>query len=100
MRLRSRVQRYPWREGYDARLGRWVSKDPSLFWGGINLYVYSWNDPVNFRNATGLAPLRSEQHALNWVKYQLDRIASYPDAARDFMDNYNDMRDANTIGRR
>jgi RHS repeat-associated protein len=41
---------------YDPSIGRWVSKDPSRFRGGINLYVYSWNDPVNFRDRTGRRP--------------------------------------------
>jgi RHS repeat-associated protein len=41
---------------YDPIVGRWVSKDPSRFGGGINLYVYSWNDPVNFRDPTGRQP--------------------------------------------
>jgi hypothetical protein len=35
---------------------------------------------------------------LNWLKHQLDRIASYPDAVGAFVDSYKDMRDANTIG--
>jgi len=83
---------------YDPEIGRWTSKDPSRFRGGSNLYMYSWNDPVNFRDATGLAPFWSEQHALNWLMHQLDRIASYPDAVGAFVDNYKDMRDANTIG--
>ena len=41
---------------YDPQIGRWVSKDPSRFRGGINLYMYSWNDPVNFRDRTGRQP--------------------------------------------
>jgi len=83
---------------YDAQIGRWTSKDPSRFAGGNNLYVYSWNDPVNYLDATGRAPFLSEQQALEWIKHQLDRIASYPDAVDAFLDNYDDMRDANTIG--
>ncbi len=41
---------------YDPEIGRWVSKDPWRFRGGFNLYVYSWNDPVNFLDRTGRAP--------------------------------------------
>lgn len=33
-----------------------MSKNPSRFRGGVNLYVYSWNDPVNFRDRTGRRP--------------------------------------------
>jgi len=39
---------------YDARFGRWVSKDPILFKGRQgNLYVYAHNDPINFIDPTG-----------------------------------------------
>jgi len=39
---------------YDARTGRWTSKDPVLFGGGTtNLYEYAANDPINFRDLTG-----------------------------------------------
>ena len=40
---------------YDAETGRWTAKDPIMFEGDeLNLYVYSGNDAVNFRDATGL----------------------------------------------
>jgi RHS repeat-associated protein len=42
---------------YDPETGRWTSKDPSLFAGGINLYGYSFNDPVNFIDSNGKNPL-------------------------------------------
>jgi RHS repeat-associated protein len=32
---------------YDPQAGRWVGKDPIRFRGGLNLYVYVGNDPVN-----------------------------------------------------
>lgn len=39
---------------YDPVVGRWVSKDPALFGGGqANLYVYSGNDPVDYRDPSG-----------------------------------------------
>ena len=36
--------------------GRWWSKDPSRFRGGINLYVYCANDPVNCIDRNGREP--------------------------------------------
>jgi RHS repeat-associated protein len=40
---------------YDARFGRWVSKDPILFRGRqTNSYVYVGNDPVNRVDRRGL----------------------------------------------
>lgn len=41
---------------YDAKTGRWTSKDPIRFDGGLNLYGYVNGDPVNFVDPTGLLP--------------------------------------------
>ena len=42
---------------YDAEVGRWISKDPILFSGGdTNLYGYTFSDPINFIDPTGLKP--------------------------------------------
>ncbi|MFO0625684.1 MAG: RHS repeat-associated core domain-containing protein [Polyangiales bacterium] len=39
---------------YDARVGRWVSRDPALFGGGdSNLYRYCGGEPVNFIDPNG-----------------------------------------------
>jgi RHS repeat-associated protein len=43
---------------YDPEIGRWVSKDAIRFAGGINLYVYAKNDPVNLRDTDGRLPSR------------------------------------------
>jgi RHS repeat-associated protein len=41
---------------YDPRLGRWLSRDPIAENGGINLYGYVGNDPVNWWDPFGLTP--------------------------------------------
>jgi RHS repeat-associated protein len=41
---------------YDPETGRWLSKDPILFAGGLNLYGYVMNDPINLIDPSGLAP--------------------------------------------
>lgn len=42
---------------YDTEVGRCLSKDPILFGGGqTNLYGYTFNDPVNFTDPSGLNP--------------------------------------------
>ena len=43
---------------YDPITGRFVSKDPLLFWGGdTNLYSYVLQDPVNFVDPSGLGAI-------------------------------------------
>jgi RHS repeat-associated protein len=39
---------------YDARTGRWTTKDPAGFLGGTNLYAYASNDPESRTDPTGL----------------------------------------------
>jgi len=39
---------------YDAKIGRWTSKDPIRFDGGFNHYNYCDGDPVNFVDVNGL----------------------------------------------
>jgi len=38
---------------YDPSIGRWTNKDPIRFAGGLNLYAYVDNDPVNFVDSSG-----------------------------------------------
>jgi RHS repeat-associated protein len=45
------------RRDYDPAVGRWTSKDPIGFAGGLNLYGYVVQDPVNRIDSTGLADL-------------------------------------------
>jgi RHS repeat-associated protein len=39
---------------YDPAVGRWTNKDPIRFRGGLNLYVYVEDDPIDRRDPTGL----------------------------------------------
>jgi RHS repeat-associated protein len=41
---------------YMPSVGRWATKDPIGFGGGMNQYAYVENDPVNFFDPSGLRP--------------------------------------------
>ncbi len=38
---------------YNAALGRFISRDPAGLAGGVNLYAYAGDDPVDFSDPTG-----------------------------------------------
>ncbi|HYE37988.1 RHS repeat-associated core domain-containing protein [Methylocaldum sp.] len=84
---------------YDADIGRWLSRDPIGEAGGVNLYVYVENNPVNLVDPLGLLG-----HAPGHGPYGPDEgPGTLPGqavvgATGDFLGNYKDMRDANTIG--
>ena len=39
---------------YDPDTGRWLSKDPIGLGGGLNLYAFCGNDPINITDFLGL----------------------------------------------
>ena len=51
---------------YDAKTGRWTSKDPIGFKGGnLNVYLYCINDPINLIDPSGL--LSSTEALLHYI---------------------------------
>jgi RHS repeat-associated protein len=42
---------------YSPNLGRWITKDPIQEKGGLNMYAYCGNNPVNAVDPSGLGPM-------------------------------------------
>lgn len=80
---------------YDPSTGRFVSEDPIGFAAGINFYAFVRNNPVTLTDPSGLSAWG------DFTRFVGDVVTFWPDAFgadKDFWDNYQDMRDANTIG--
>jgi len=54
---------------YDPETGRWIAKDPILLAGGLNLYAFCGNYPVNFSDPWGLCESASEAGKAAGKKY-------------------------------
>lgn len=52
----SRIPSYYRARYYNPATGRFLSEDPLGFWGsGTNFYAYTGNNPISYRDPTGLA---------------------------------------------
>ncbi|MDX2060499.1 MAG: RHS repeat-associated core domain-containing protein, partial [Gemmatimonadales bacterium] len=92
---------------YDPTTGRFTQPDPIGLAGGLNLYGFANGDPVNFSDPFGLVPCTNAELAAG-----KETVANKGGAIcvegrdydtvfgsmTDFIDNYADMREANTIG--
>jgi len=52
---------------YDSGIGRWLSKDPVGLSGGLHLYVFVGNNPVNYIDPWGLVVYNDSSRTI-WIK--------------------------------
>jgi RHS repeat-associated protein len=50
---------------YDADSGRWISRDPIAESGGLNLYTYVSNNPINRADLMGLVDCNALKHQID-----------------------------------
>lgn len=52
---------------YDPQIGRFNSEDPVEFYGGINFYAYTGNDPTNWVDPSGYVPCLDVNSFVIWL---------------------------------
>ncbi|WP_047296772.1 RHS repeat-associated core domain-containing protein, partial [Pseudomonas lundensis] len=76
---------------YDPRVGRFVSKDPISYAGGLNLYAYApnpveWVDPLGLRCDSPAQKLKRKLSALQSAEKSAERIRELPDGRIRYYD--------------
>ncbi len=63
---------------YDPALGRWLSRDPIEEKGGLNLYGYVENDPLNATDALGLIKIYGNWCGPDWTGGRKEAYTVHP----------------------
>jgi len=76
---------------YNPSTGRWLSRDPIAEQGGLNLYGYCLNDPINHVDPFGLSSVAAPDPFDPCKDPCGDLLDSIKDLARHVRGRYNDM---------
>lgn len=69
---------------YDPVSGRWLNRDPIGENGGLNLYGYVGNDPINFKDPTGHFSLIALLGVAAFITIVSVAVLDYEESKRDY----------------
>ncbi|MBI9074591.1 MAG: RHS domain-containing protein [Desulfatibacillum sp.] len=87
---------YNWNRYYDPQTGRYLRTDPIGFDGGINLYVYSYNNVINVvdpEGETGLLGLVAAAIGVAAIAYAIWKFYSAVDESCDLAKEHQEIMD-------
>jgi RHS repeat-associated protein len=81
---------------FNPRLGRFISRDPIEEKGGVNLYGYVLNDPINLWDSLGDSPNGSRGRA--FIRAQIKNPACQASALNEFNSTWNESQKYGYLG--
>ena len=72
-----------WHRWYDSELGKWTTRDPIGVRGGVNLYAYTENNPVNYIDVVGLYYFDPYQYVKTQLWQEVQALHGYSKAVAE-----------------